>query len=123
MNKPVFRVVGLDQSTCGEEYRGAETSTKPIAPISLVAQNSVVSQNSVAQNSVALRSESLNRFESATRSESATVRVKLGDVLPILTASLSARLAWVQDFQDDPIVITKDLYDVLLSYQRMRNAA
>ncbi len=100
MNKPVFRVVGLDQATCGEQYSGAETTTQPNTATMLPAQYSVM-----------------------MRSELATVRVRLGDVLPVLQASSSARLAWVQDFKDDPVVITKDLYDVLITYQRMKNAA
>ncbi len=100
MNKPVFRVVGLDHATCDHEYPGVETSTKPNAASILPPQ-----------------------YSAMFRSEPDTVRVRLGDVLPALQASMTARLAWVHDFQDDPILITKDLYDVLLTYQRFRKAA
>jgi len=100
MNKPVFRVVGLDHATCDDEYRGAETTTQPTQAKMLETH-----------------------YSDAHGSEPQTVRVRLGDVLPTLQASVSARLAWVHDFQDDPIVITKDLYEVLLTYRRFKKAA
>jgi hypothetical protein len=100
MNKPVFRVVGLDHSTCDDEYLGAETSTGPNSTRMLQAH-----------------------YPDLHRTSPQTVQVQLSDVLPALQASLAARLAWVQDFKDDPIVITKDLYEVILSFQRFKNAA
>jgi hypothetical protein len=100
MNKPVFRVVGLDHATCEDDYRGAETRTKQTSSSILAAESSMLSQ-----------------------AEPDTIRVRLGDVLPVLQASNSARLAWVHDFHDDPVVITKDLYEVLLTYRRLNNAA
>jgi hypothetical protein len=99
MNKPVFRVVGLDHATCDEAYFDEETSTdQGFAP-------ATISQLSIFQPS-----------------EPETVTIRLCDMLPSLTAA-SARLAWVNDFADDPVVITKDLYEVLLTYQRSKNAA
>lgn len=100
MNKPVFRVVGLDQATCDEEYCGTETSTQPNSTDGFGTELSIWPQ-----------------------SEPATVSVRLGDILPALQSSATSRLAWVQDFKEDPVVITKDLYDVLLSFQRLKNAA
>ncbi len=100
MNKPVFRVVGLDQATCDEEYCGTETSTQPNSTDGFGTELSIWPQ-----------------------SEPATVSVRLGDILPALQSSATSRLAWVQDFTEDPVVITKDLYDVLLSFQRLKNAA
>lgn len=100
MNKPVFRVVGLDQATCENEYRGTETSTQPNSPDVFDTEISIFQPT-----------------------EPATVTVRLGDVLPALQRSATSRLAWVQDFVDDPVVITKDLYDVLLNFQRLKNAA
>ena len=100
MNKPVFRVVGLDQATCDDEYCCNETTTKPSSMQVLGAELSIYPP-----------------------SLPATVTVRLRDMFPALQRSTTARLAWVNDFADDPIVITKDLYDVLLTYQRYKNAA
>ena len=99
MNKPVFRVVGLDQATCDDAYFGDETSTEGSFVSTAVPQLSL-----------------FHPFEPET------VTIRLCDMLlPLRTAS--ARLAWVNDFADDPVVITKDLYEVLLTYQRLKNAA
>ena len=100
MNKPVFRVVGLDHSTCDSEYRGTETTTKSSSRDAHVAKFSIVPQ-----------------------SIPTTVTVRLRDMLPTLQRSASAGLAWVNDFADDPVVITKDLYEVLLTYERLKKAA
>ena len=100
MNKPVFRVVGLDHATCDSEYCGIETRTVPTCPDVLGTELSLWKET-----------------------EPATVTVLLRDILPILQRSSASRFAWVQDFEDDPVVITKDLYDVMLNFQRLKNAA
>ena len=100
MNKPVFRVVGLDHATCDGEYCGTETSTRPSTEQLLDAE--------------------LSHFPPTMP---ATVTVRLRDMLPAFQSSATARLAWINDFADDPVVISKDLYDVLLTYQRFKNAA
>jgi len=49
-----------------------------------------------------------------------TVTVPLGDVLNVLTDAVRNRRAWVQDFEDDEITISTDLYEILLAYQHFR---
>jgi hypothetical protein len=44
----------------------------------------------------------------------------VGEVLPILADALLARRAWLQDFEDDEITISSDLYEVMLAYQHFR---
>lgn len=100
MNKPVFRVVGLDHATCDDEYCGTETSTRPTEEPMLGAELSIFPPTMPA-----------------------TVTVRLRDMLPAFQLATTTRLAWVDDFADDPVVITKDLFDVLLTYQRFKNAA
>ena len=100
MNKPVFRIVGLDHATCDDAYCGAETTTRPIAEQMFDADLSLFPPTMPA-----------------------TVTVRLRDMLPAFQSSATARLAWINDFADDPVVISKDLYDVLLTYQRFKNAA
>ena len=48
------------------------------------------------------------------------VTLPVGDVLPILADALLARRAWLQDFEDDEITISSDLYEVMLAYQHFR---
>ena len=99
MNKPVFRVIGLDYATCDDACFDDETSTEQGGA-----------------------SPSVSQLSMFLPSEPETVTIRLCDMLPSLS-SASARLAWVNDFADDPVVITKDLYEVLLTYQRAKNAA
>jgi hypothetical protein len=50
-----------------------------------------------------------------------TVRVK--DVIDALVGISNVRPLWLSDFQDDPISITEDMYEVLVAYRTMRRAA
>ena len=51
------------------------------------------------------------------------VTVPLGDVLPILADALRNRRAWVNDFLDDEVTLSSDLYEVLLAYEHYRRPA
>ena len=50
------------------------------------------------------------------------VTVRLEHVLPLLLDASATHRQWLQDFSDDTMEISADLYDVLLAYQRMRKA-
>jgi hypothetical protein len=62
--------------------------------------------------------------ETATLSESRvareTVSVPLGDILHLLADAVESRRTWLQDFQNDEITISSDLYEVILAYQHYR---
>jgi hypothetical protein len=45
-----------------------------------------------------------------------TIRVSLGDLLPLLAIARRHRYVWLQDFLDDEIAITPDLYDVICAF-------
>jgi hypothetical protein len=45
-----------------------------------------------------------------------SIRIRLGDLLPLLTFAKRNNYLWVQDFLDDEVTITPDLYDVLRSF-------
>ena len=49
-----------------------------------------------------------------------TVEVPLGEIFPILADAIRARRNWLQDFEDDMITISSDLYEVILAYQHFR---
>jgi hypothetical protein len=48
------------------------------------------------------------------------ITLPLGEVLPLLIDAVRARRTWVDDFSDDQITISSDLYEVLLAYQHFR---
>jgi hypothetical protein len=48
------------------------------------------------------------------------VHVSLGDLLPLLAVARRHRYAWLQDFLDDEVAITADLYDVLCAFSSQR---
>lgn len=51
------------------------------------------------------------------------VSISLRDLLPLLTLAHRNNFLWLQDFLDDEIVVTPDLYDVLRAFQAMRPSA
>jgi hypothetical protein len=63
----------------------------------------------------------LSEVTSATcrphRRDSQRVSVPLSKVVPWLSEAAGQGVAWVNDFGDEEICITSDLYDVILAYQ------
>ena len=53
----------------------------------------------------------------------ATVRVSLGDLLPLLALAERKNYLWLRDFLDDEVLITDDLYDVLRAFRYTRPSA
>jgi hypothetical protein len=53
----------------------------------------------------------------------ATVRVSLGALLPLLTLAHRHNYLWLQDFLDDEVCVTPDLYEVLRSFGCQRPTA
>lgn len=49
-----------------------------------------------------------------------SIRVSLGDLLPILTMAKQRNYLWLQDFLEDEVCITPDLYDVLRAFDSCR---
>ncbi len=45
-----------------------------------------------------------------------TVRVRLADLLPLLAIAKKNNYLWLQDFLEDQVTVTPDLYDVLRSF-------
>ena len=52
-----------------------------------------------------------------------TVRVSLGDLLPLVALAQRHNYLWLQDFLDDEVRITADLYDVLQAFRTCRPSA
>ena len=53
----------------------------------------------------------------------ATVRVTLGELLPLVALANRRNYVWLQDFLDDQVTITPDLYEILRTFQTYRPSA
>jgi hypothetical protein len=51
------------------------------------------------------------------------VTVPLREILPILVDACLTRRAWIRDFQDEPVTLSADLYEVLQAYRFIRKAS
>ena len=52
-----------------------------------------------------------------------TVHVRLGDFLPLIALAQRSNYLWLQDFLDDEVAITSDLYEVLRAFRACRPSA
>ena len=52
-----------------------------------------------------------------------TVRVSLRDMLPLVALAQRRNYLWLQDFLDDEVCITPDLYEILRSFRLYRPSA
>ena len=46
-----------------------------------------------------------------------SIRIRLSDLLPLLTLAKKNNYLWLQDFLDDEVTVTSDLYDVLRAFR------
>ncbi|HMP01943.1 MAG TPA: hypothetical protein PKD86_18410 [Gemmatales bacterium] len=53
----------------------------------------------------------------------ATVRIRLGDLFPLLVQAHRGNYLWLNDFEDDEICVTEDLYDILRAFRSYRPSA
>lgn len=51
------------------------------------------------------------------------VTVPMGEVLPLLADAVDSQRTWLEDFSEDEITISADLYEVLMAYQYFRPVA
>jgi hypothetical protein len=52
--------------------------------------------------------------------QNASVRVSLRDLLPLIALAKRQGFLWLDDFLDDEVRITADLYDVLRAFNQCR---
>lgn len=58
-----------------------------------------------------------------THPEPPPVTIRLGDVTQILRDAVAQDRTWLQDFEEEEIQISPDLYEVLCTYWQLRNTA
>jgi hypothetical protein len=51
------------------------------------------------------------------------IRVRLGDLLPLVAMAQKMNFIWLKDFLDDEVCITDDLHQVLQSFRSCRPSA
>jgi len=59
----------------------------------------------------------------AEESEPATepdVRVRLGDLLPVMAMAQRMNFIWLKDFLDDEVAVSQDLYEVMQAFRSSR---
>ena len=61
--------------------------------------------------------------EPARAAPKPNVRVNLGDLLPLIALAHRNNFAWLQDFMDEEVRITGDLYEVLQAFRCYRPSA
>lgn len=52
-----------------------------------------------------------------------SIRVRLGDLFPLLASAHRDNYLWLNDFEDDEVIVTQDLYDVLAAFRAYRPSA
>ena len=50
------------------------------------------------------------------------VAVPLSEIFPLLAEAMRSDRAWLRDFQDDEIISSEDLHQVLLAYRQYRQS-
>ncbi|HUS40845.1 MAG TPA: hypothetical protein VMX74_15435 [Pirellulales bacterium] len=56
----------------------------------------------------------------ATKGDAGTVTVPFGRIMPLLAEAAESKRTWLEDFGDDEVTISEDLYEVILAYQHYR---
>jgi hypothetical protein len=73
--------------------------------------------------SARLRVYPLSRDEDETELQQPALHVRLGDLLPLVALAARHNYLWLQDFLDDEVAITPDLYEVLIAFRCSRPSA
>jgi hypothetical protein len=48
------------------------------------------------------------------------VRIRLGDLLPLVAMAQRMNFIWLKDFLDDEVAVSHDLYEVMQAFQSSR---
>jgi len=63
-------------------------------------------------------------FDEQPRSlPTATVPMRLGDLLPLIEEANRDRFVWLDDFLDDEVRVTPDMFQILQAFREVRPSA
>ena len=121
MISPLQPVIRMEHATIESYYDNAETITLPVVP----RERYIGSTSGSANPGGGVRSIP-NPFadrgvHKGLGHERVTVRVR--DLAQGLRAMAAIQLAWLDDLGDDPVILTRDFYEVFLVCQQVRRAA
>lgn len=111
----------MEHATIESYYDNAETITLPVVPRERYTRST---------SGLASRGEGIRRMSNPSSQdgerrglgdERVTVRVR--DLAQGLRAMAAIQLAWLDDLGDDPVILTRDFYEVFLVCQQVRRAA
>ena len=63
------------------------------------------------------RGERRSTASSPTLAPRETVTLPVGDIVPWLADAVCRKRTWLEDFEDDEITVSRDLYEVIVAYQ------
>lgn len=52
-----------------------------------------------------------------------TVRIRLADLYPLLAQAYQDNYVWLRDFEDDEVLVSRDLFEVVRSFADCRPSA
>lgn len=55
-------------------------------------------------------------------SQEPTIRVRLGDLIPLVGVAQRLNYLWLKDFLEDEVAVSEDLYEVLQAFRDSRPA-
>ena len=61
--------------------------------------------------------------EEETQSPDPTIRVRLGDLIPLVGMAQRLNYLWLKDFLEDEVTVNEDLYEVLQAFRDSRPVA
>ena len=62
----------------------------------------------------------VDEFLDDIESPDPTVRIRLGDLLPLVAMAQKQNFIWLKDFMDDEVCISDDLHQVLQTFRGCR---
>jgi hypothetical protein len=61
--------------------------------------------------------------EVSTTDESPSISLRLADLYPLLAQAYRDNYVWLRDFEDEPLLVTNDLYEIVRAFADCRPSA
>ena len=64
-----------------------------------------------------------HRLDATEKTQAPHVRIRLGDLFPLLAQAHRGNYLWLSDFEDDEVVVSQDLYELVRAFECYRPCA
>jgi hypothetical protein len=64
-----------------------------------------------------------SRSSAYAETQEPSIRISLRELLPLIAVAQRRNYLWLQDFLEDEVCVTPDLYEILRAYPRYRPSA